>query len=686
MIRSLRWMIAAAFALLPSVALAQSTLLQGGSWSTGRIPMYVGQTGGQVIVQDSGPASGGGPGIGISEWNVTARGTGTAPYAGQGTGPNGEVACIFDAPATNSTGTHSLCFSANVSSGGLISYQANGAASSFPLNFKVNGTTYQFPFSISGVLGPASSVIGDAACWNNTAGTLLADCGPFVTVGGNNTWTGTNNFTGPFKIGGVTETFPASGNIVGTSDAQTLTNKSIGASEINSGTLSGTVMPAYTGDVTSSAGATINTIAANAVTNAKLATATQNTVKGAATSTTIADLTMPSCSGASNALQWVTSTGFQCGTLGATTAGWGLTLSGGGVFSVSTAAPPFGYDFPINMGLTASVGASALTINLRTAAGNAPSATDPVLIPFRSGTLATGTVSWTAITSALSIVVPSAATLGTSNNVPFRIWLFATYNAGTPQLGVAICSISTTVYPCVMWETTRKTSIAIDGFSTSGGVLYATTAVSNDPVRIIGFAEYSAGLATAGAYASTPTTLQVFGPGMKKPGDLIQSVYGQTGAYVSTASTYSPSATNPTTAASVASATAAITPTSGINVVRVNGQALVTSTSANQFITAFLYNGSALVAVGAGANSSANTGVMIPLVYQSNNLGTSSITYTVYATSSAGTTGVNGQAAAWFTSGTGNLGNTFLRAEEIMGAMPEPANDNIDPGVFSATG
>ena len=51
------------------------------------------------------------------------------------------------------------------------------------------------------------------------------------------------------------------GAIVGTSDTQILTNKSINASEINSGTLSGAQMPAFTGDVSTSAGSTATTLA-----------------------------------------------------------------------------------------------------------------------------------------------------------------------------------------------------------------------------------------------------------------------------------------------------------------------------------------------------------------------------------------------------------------------------------------
>jgi hypothetical protein len=50
------------------------------------------------------------------------------------------------------------------------------------------------------------------------------------------------------------------GALVGTIDTQTLTNKSIDASEINSGTLSGARLPALTGDVTTSPGTTATTL------------------------------------------------------------------------------------------------------------------------------------------------------------------------------------------------------------------------------------------------------------------------------------------------------------------------------------------------------------------------------------------------------------------------------------------
>lgn len=79
---------------------------------------------------------------------------------------------------------------------------------------------------------PAATLLGTAAFVNiGTAGTTIP------LLNGNNTWSGQNNFTGPFDIQGVQQNFPPSGLLVGTTDTQTLINKSISATEINSGVL-----------------------------------------------------------------------------------------------------------------------------------------------------------------------------------------------------------------------------------------------------------------------------------------------------------------------------------------------------------------------------------------------------------------------------------------------------------------
>lgn len=79
---------------------------------------------------------------------------------------------------------------------------------------------------------PIATTLGSAAFFSiGTAG------GTVPLLNGNNTWSGNDNFTGSLSISGIQQIFPPSGNIVGTTDTQTLTNKIIDASEISTGIL-----------------------------------------------------------------------------------------------------------------------------------------------------------------------------------------------------------------------------------------------------------------------------------------------------------------------------------------------------------------------------------------------------------------------------------------------------------------
>ena len=156
--------------LLAGTAFAQQSVLQSGAWKPGHVPIYVGQGGSQAVIQDSGPAGGGGPGVGLSELGITARSsTNSYPSANSGTGPLLTHSCIFDAPITNATGYHFLCMDPNAQGGGLLSYGARGSATPLPFSINVNGTPYSFPqivnlaTQVTGILPVANGGTGTAS-------------------------------------------------------------------------------------------------------------------------------------------------------------------------------------------------------------------------------------------------------------------------------------------------------------------------------------------------------------------------------------------------------------------------------------------------------------------------------------------------------------------------------------------
>lgn len=153
--RLARWLLTVLAVLAPlAAAFGQGALLQGGPTTPGHVPQYASQGTSQAVVIDGGGAGGGAVGVNPGEFGLTARGTGTPPYVGQGTGPFGTNWCDYDAPTNNATGYHYLCFSANSNqvspAGGVIAYGAGGTAAQLPLSLVLNGVTYQFPFSGGG--------------------------------------------------------------------------------------------------------------------------------------------------------------------------------------------------------------------------------------------------------------------------------------------------------------------------------------------------------------------------------------------------------------------------------------------------------------------------------------------------------------------------------------------------------
>ena len=140
--------------------------------------------------------------------------------------------------------------------------------------------------------------------------------------------------------------------------------------------------------------------------------------------------------------------------------------------------------------VTGTVAGNALTVGL-----------NATVLEFRSATLTTGVPNKRPVPTAISLVVPNTATLGTVGGVASRIMIVAIDNAGTVELAVV-----NSVGGAQLNETGVINTTAISGASTSASVFYSTTARTGVPYRVVGYVESTQ--ATAGTWASTPTLVQ----------------------------------------------------------------------------------------------------------------------------------------------------------------------------------
>jgi len=270
------------------------------------------------------------------------------------------------------------------------------------------------------------------------------------------------------------------------------------------------------------------------------------------------------------------------------TSGFGLsgTVTTTGSLSISSATPPFGFDMPVNLGLTAAVAANAITISIKDQSGADPTSTSPVLIPFRNVTTATGTPSWLSITAANSVTVSSGSTLGTSNITPFRIWVVAFNDASTIRLGVINCVTTSGIAPLYEAALTSSTAEGGGGAADSAGVYYTGTAATSKSFRILGYFEYSSGLTTAGTWNAAPDAVQLFGPGIKKPGNIVQLQRSTINSLDTTTVAIPFDNTIPQNTEGKQFLSLAITPASKLNLLYVDVSATLAGVSGNQYAMA----------------------------------------------------------------------------------------------------
>jgi len=143
--------------------------------------------------------------------------------------------------------------------------------------------------------------------------------------------------------------------------------------------------------------------------------------------------------------------------------------------------------------ITASVGSNALTITL-----------NPTILDFRSATISSGTVTSLVVENAISLTIPSGATLGTVNNVQSQIVVVAINYNGTVELAAVNIAGGQ-----VRDETTPLSTTAVISGSNLDTVYYSTNARTSVAYRVVGYIESTQ--TTAGTWVATPTTIQGMG-------------------------------------------------------------------------------------------------------------------------------------------------------------------------------
>lgn len=504
--------------------------------------------------------------------DVTATGPGTVPATLATVNPNvGTFGSLAVTPVVTVNGK------------GLITAISN-------VTIAIPGTQLTGTTLATNIVTSSLTTIGTigTGVWQGTivgatyGGTGINNGSNTLTLAASLSTTGAGAPTLAFPGTSFTYTFQGSSDtLVGRATTDTLTNKTLTTPTINGAALSGTFSgtPSLSG--------------ANFITNTNLIQSAAATLKGNPTASlaNASDFTVQGLSDISSpntTLDWipiynhttgtvekvnaseltssvgsgVTSLNGLSGTVSVTNAG-GISVNAGGssvALNLDTTYTGLTAD---NCTLAASVSGNALTVALKTSAGSDPTSTTPCTVKFRSATAATGTITAVTVTGALSFSTgTSGSTFGSTNGNPFRLWITAFNNAGTIVLGVSNQSTPTQIFSLNTGVVQSSTACSACTNAASAGVYYTTAAQTSEAIEILGYLEWGSGLATAGTWASGPTLIQNFGPGVKKPGEVAQ---GPILASTSTAGT----STSATFVALTSGTTISITPTAAMNLIKV---------------------------------------------------------------------------------------------------------------------
>ena len=346
----------------------------------------------------------------------------------------------------------------------------------------------------------------------------------------------------------------------------------------------------------------------------------------------------------------------------------GAAVADGAVIARKLAASAMGaFVGMINGTIVPSVGASALTVALKTLLGADPSAADPVYAIFRNATPATGDYTVLTITAATSLVISSGSSMGVAaNNTAFKLWLTGFNDAGTFRLGLINCLSGADIFPLDAWGIASSTAEGGAGAADVAQIFYTGVAVASKAYVPLAYMTWETGLAAAGTWSAGPTRTQLFGYGVPLPGTIIRTASSFSGA-VATGTTLIPNDdTVPQSTEGDQYLSQAITPQSAANRLRITSQLELGNSAANEWLTTALFQDAIANALAAtvGFQATATAAIQVSLTYEMLAGLTVSTTFKIRGGGNiAGTATFNGTGGGRLYGGSAS---SFLRVEEIV--------------------